>query len=95
MQLRYFSVVISSKTIYCHHIPTLTLEVPVCVKQIRNENSVYIWKEITHLQSGNKIYMELRNRSAGLRQQVQHSHHAEIPIQNSQRHSKCTLVRNK
>jgi len=31
--------------------------------------------------------MELRNRSVGLRQQVQHSHHAEIPIQNSQSHS--------
>jgi hypothetical protein len=24
--------------------------------------------------------MELRNRTVGLRQQVQHSHHAEIPI---------------
>jgi hypothetical protein len=28
----------------------------------------------------------------GLRQQVQHSRHAEIPIQNSQSHSKCTPV---
>ena len=28
--------------------------------------------------------MELRNRNVVLRQQVQHSHHAEIPIQNSQ-----------
>ena len=36
--------------------------------------------------------MELRNRTVGLRQQVQHSHHAEIPIQNSQSHSKCTMV---
>ena len=26
-------------------------------------------------------YMELRNRTVGLRQQVQHSHHAEIPNQ--------------
>ena len=31
----------------------------------------------------------------GLRQQVQHSHHAEIPIQNSQSHSKYTLACNK
>jgi len=38
--------------------------------------------------------MELRNRTVGLRQQVQHSHHAEISIQNSQSHSKCTLVCN-
>jgi len=30
-----------------------------------------------------------------LRQQVQQSHHAEIPIQNPQRHSKCTPVCNK
>jgi len=37
--------------------------------------------------------MELRNRTVGLRQQVRHSH-AEIPIQNSQRHSKCTPVYN-
>jgi hypothetical protein len=34
--------------------------------------------------------MELRSRIVGLRQQVQHSHHAEIPIQNSQSHSKFT-----
>ena len=31
--------------------------------------------------------MELRNRTVVLSQQVQHSHHAEIPIQNSQSHS--------
>jgi len=36
--------------------------------------------------------MELRNRTVGLCQQVQHIRHAEIPIQNSQTHSKCTLV---
>jgi len=36
--------------------------------------------------------MELRNRPVGLRQQVQRSHHAEISIQNSQSHSKCTVV---
>jgi len=52
-------------------------------------------KQITRLQSGNQTYMELRNRTVVLRQQVQHSHHAEIPIQNSQSHSKCTLVCNK
>ena len=39
--------------------------------------------------------MELRNIAVGLHQQVQHSHHAEIPIQNSQSHSKCTPVCNK
>jgi len=49
-------------------------------------------KQITHLQSGNQTYMELRNTTVVLRQQVQHSHHAEIPIQNSQSHSKCTLL---
>jgi len=38
-------------------------------------------------ESGNQTYMELRNRTVGLRQQVQHNH-AEIPIQNSQSHSK-------
>jgi len=45
--------------------------------------------------SGNQTYMELQNRIVGLRQQVKHSHHAEIPIQNSQSHSKCTPVCNK
>ena len=34
-------------------------------------------------------------RTVGLHQQVQHSRHAEISIQNSQSHSKCTLVCNK
>jgi len=34
--------------------------------------------------------MELRNRTVRLRQQIQQSHHAEIPIQNSQSHIKCT-----
>jgi len=44
---------------------------------------------------GNQAYIELRNRTVGLRQQVQQTHHAEIPIQISQSHSKCTLVCNK
>jgi len=52
-------------------------------------------KQITHLHSGNQTYMELRNRNVGLRQQGQHNHHAEIPIQNSQSQSKCTLLCNK
>ena len=39
--------------------------------------------------------MELWKRAVGLHQQVQHSHHAEMPIQNSQSHSKCTLACNK
>ena len=52
-------------------------------------------KQITHLQDGNQTDMELRNRTVGLRQQVQHSHHAQIPIQNSQSPRKCNLVCNK
>jgi len=52
-------------------------------------------KQITHLHSGNQTDMELGNRTVGLRQQGHHSHHAEIPIQNSHSHSKCTLVCNK
>jgi len=38
--------------------------------------------------------MELRNRTVGMRQQVQHIRHAQIPIKTSQSHSKCTLVCN-
>jgi len=49
-------------------------------------------KYITHLQSGNKTDIELRNRTVGLRQKVQYSHHADIPIQNSQSNKKCPLV---
>jgi len=41
-------------------------------------------KRITHQQSGNQFDMELQDRIVSLSQQVQHSHHAEIPIQNSQ-----------
>ena len=61
-------------------------------------------KKKSHLSTENKLlnykavnqtYLELRNRTVGFRQQVQHSHHAEIPIQNSRSHSKCTLVCNK
>ena len=51
-------------------------------------------KQITHLQGGNQTYMELRNKTVGLQQKVQHNH-AEIPIQNSQSHSKCTVLCNK
>ena len=39
--------------------------------------------------------MKLRNRNVGLRQQVQRSHQAEIPIQNSHSHNKCSPVCNK
>jgi len=47
-------------------------------------------------QSGNQTDMELQNRTVWLHQKIQqHSHHAEIPIQNSQSHSKCTPVCNK
>jgi len=38
---------------------------------------------ITHLQSGNETYKELRNRPVGLRQTIQRSYHAEIQIQKS------------
>jgi hypothetical protein len=36
-----------------------------------------------------------QNRTVGLRQKDQNSHHAEIPIQNSQSRNKCTPVCNK
>ena len=66
------------------------------VQRVNRENIPPIYrKQITHPQSGNQTDMELRNRTVGLRQQDQHSHHAEIPIQNSQSHSKCTPVCNK
>jgi 5-hydroxyisourate hydrolase-like protein (transthyretin family) len=52
-------------------------------------------KQITHLQSGIQTDMELQNRTVGLHQQVQHSHHVEIPIQNSQSHGHCPLICNK
>ena len=52
-------------------------------------------KQITPLQSGNQTYTERRNRNLGMRQQVQHSHNADIPIQNSQSHNKYTPVCNK
>ena len=51
-------------------------------------------KQIIHLQRRIQTYRELRNRTVGLRQKVQHSHHAKISIQNSQSHSKYTLVCN-
>jgi len=57
----------------------------------KNISSIYR-KQITHLQSDNQTEMERRNRTVRLRQQVQHSQHTEIPIQNSQSHSKCTLI---
>ena len=61
---------------------------------IGKKNPSIYRKQITHLQSGNQTYMGLRKRTVWLRQQVQHNH-AEIPIQNSQSHSKCTPVCNK
>ena len=52
-------------------------------------------KQITYHQSGNQTDMELWNKNVALCHQVQHSHHAEIPIQNSQSHSKFTPMCNK
>jgi hypothetical protein len=40
-------------------------------------------------------FSSLVSRTVALRQQVQNSRHAEIPIQNSQSHNKWTPVRNK
>ena len=56
--------------------------------------SIYT-KQITHLQGGNQTDMELWNKTVGLRQQIQHSHHADIPIQNIYSHNKCTPICNK
>jgi len=42
----------------------------------RKPTSIYM-KQMTHLQSCNQTYMELRNITVGLRQQVQQSHHAD------------------
>ena len=39
--------------------------------------------------------LKMGDSTVELHQLVQQSHHAEIPIQNSQSHSKCILVRNK
>ena len=43
----------------------------------RKKSNLSLEKKITHLQSSNQTYMELRNRIVGLRQQVRHSHHAD------------------
>ena len=52
-------------------------------------------KQITSIQSDNQTNMALWNRTVVLCQQVQHNHHAEIPIKNPQSHSKCTVICNK
>jgi hypothetical protein len=80
------------------HITRKRKQINLKTKEINwliEKNSSIYRKQITRLQSSNQTYMELRNRTLGLRQQVQNSHHAEIPIQNSQIHNKCTLVCNK
>ena len=45
-------------------------------------------KQVTRLQSGNQTDVELLNGTVGLRQQVQHSYHAKIPV-----HILCLLDR--
>jgi hypothetical protein len=52
-------------------------------------------KQITHIQSVNETHMELWNRTVGLCQQVQHSHHAETLNQNSQSHTKFCCIPSK
>ena len=74
---------------------TSVCEININNNNNNNNNVLHIYSLITHLQGGNQAYMELGNRTVGLRQQIQHSHHAEIPIQNSQSHSKCTLLCNR
>ena len=49
-------------------------------------------KQNTSLQSGDQTHLDLRNRTLGMCQQVQHSNYAESTIKNSQNHNKCSLV---
>ena len=54
-----------------------------------------IRKQISSLQSGDHTYLDLRKRTVGMRQQIQHSNHTEITIKNPQNHNKFSLVYNK
>ena len=49
-------------------------------------------KQTTRLQSCDKTHLDLRNRTLGMCQQIQHSNHAESTIKNPQNHKKCSLV---
>ena len=80
------------------HIARNRKQIDLKTKEISwllGENSHLSIENKLLIYSSNQTDTELRNRTVGLRQQVQHSHHAEIPIQNSQSHSKCTPVCNK
>ena len=52
-------------------------------------------KQITSLQSSDQTHLDIRNRTVGMRQQIQRSNHTEIIIKNPQNRSKCSLVCNK
>ena len=49
-------------------------------------------KQNTSLQSGDQTHLDLRSRTLGMCQQVQHSNCADSTIKNSQDHNKCSLV---
>ena len=49
-------------------------------------------KQTTSLQSGDQTHLDLRNRTLGMCQQIQHSIHADSTIKNPQNHNKCSLV---
>jgi hypothetical protein len=51
-----------------------------------------IRKQIASLQNSDQTHLDIRNRTVGMRQQIQCSNHTEIKIKNPQNHSKCHLV---
>jgi hypothetical protein len=49
-------------------------------------------KKFANLQSSDQTHLDIRNRTVGMRQQIQCNNHTEITIKNPQNHSKCPLV---
>ena len=68
-----------------------------CTKQqsVTPKNTVIFTFKITSLQSSDQTHLDIRNRTVGMRQQIQRSNHREITIKNPQNHSKCSLFCNK
>ena len=63
-----------------------------CKSFNRKKLKSIIRKEIVSPQSSDQTHLDIRNRTVGLRQQIQCLNHTEISIKNPQNHSKYPLI---
>ena len=94
--VKYLGLHFNCKLTWKKHIAKKKKQTDLKAKEInwligRNSN-LSLGKQIASLQSSDQTHLDIRNRTVGMRQQIQCRNHTEITIQNPQNHSKCPPV---